>query len=146
MEPVTPFNEPAYGSTPERESWKDMAQNLYNDLNALWTKERELIRTELQEKVSEVKTATGAFVVAGAFIYIGVLTLAATAIIVLNLFTELWFSALVVTAFFLLTGFILLAAAKKKVETQRLKPTHSIEAFGEIKNTFQERFHELKKH
>lgn len=51
----------------ERESWKGMVQNLYSDINNLWQKESLLIRTELNEKVSDVKTAASSFAIGGQF-------------------------------------------------------------------------------
>jgi membrane-bound ClpP family serine protease len=130
----------------ERESWKGMVQHLYTDVNNLWQKESLLIRTELNEKVTEVKTAASAFAIGGAVLLVGLFALVATAIIGLDVFLPLWLSAVIVTAVLFIVGGSMLAGAKKKFEANRLKPTRSIETLSEIKNTFQERIHEFKRH
>ena len=130
----------------ERETWRDMAQGLYADLNTLWAKESLLIRTELDEKVNDLKGAVGSFAVGGAVLLVGLFALVATAIIALNLVAPLWLSAVIVTALLFVVGGILLGSAKKKLSANALKPRHSIETLGEIRNTFQERVHEFKKH
>lgn len=130
----------------ERESWKGMVQNLYSDINNLWQKESLLIRTELNEKVSEVKTAASSFAIGGAVMFVGLFALVATAIIGLDVFLPLWLSAVIVTAVLFIVGGAMLAGAKKKFEANRLRPNRSIETLSEIKNTFQERIHEFKRH
>lgn len=150
MESMTPKD--AYRTTDpnyqpvERESWKDMAQNLYSDINALWQKERQLIQTELNEKMSEVKVAAGSFATGGGVLFVGLFAAVATAIIALDVVLPLWASALIVTTVLFIVGGVMMAAAKKKFEAQRLKPKHSIDTVNEIKNTLQERFHEFKRH
>ncbi len=130
----------------ERESWKSMVQNLYSDINNLWQKESLLIRTELNEKVSDIKTAARSFAIGGSVLFGAMFALVATAIIGLDVFLPLWLSAVIVTAVMFIVGGVMLTGAKKKIEANRLKPTHSIETLSEIKNTFQERVHEFKRH
>jgi cation transport ATPase len=130
----------------ERESWKGMVQNLYSDINNLWQKESLLIRTELNEKVSDVKTAASSFAIGGAVLFVALFALVATAVIGLDVFLPLWLSAVIVTAVMFIVGAVMLTGAKKQFEANRLKPTRSIETLSEIKNTFQERIHEFKRH
>jgi hypothetical protein len=145
MEPTTDrnFNSP---QVPERESWRESIQHLYTDFTNLWQRESLLIRTELSEKINEVKMASSSFAVGSATLLVGLFAAVATAIIGLDVFLPLWLSALIVTAVLFIVGGVLFAGAKKKFEVQRLKPTKSIETMHEIKNTFQERVHELKRH
>lgn len=130
----------------ERESWKDMTQKFYNDVVHLFEKEGELIRTEMSEKVSDVKTASVSLVTGGVIAFVGLLCVAATAIIALDIITELWLASTIVTVVFLAIGGIMLMSAKKKLESDRIKPNKSIAAFGEIRHTLKEKVNEITKH
>lgn len=133
-------------STSTRESWQGMVEKLYADINRLWVKESQLVRTEINEKISDVKTAIVSLAAGGALLLIGAFSAAATATIALAKVVDPAIASLIVTAVLLVVGFIMLSAAKKKLDADKLKPKHSVDAFGEIKNTFQERIHEFKKH
>lgn len=132
--------------TYERESVTSMIQHFYTDVSRLVSKEGELIRAELNEKVTQMKVASGSLVVGGALLFVGVLCLAATAIICLNLVAPLWLSAVIVTAVLLMVGGIMLAGAKKKLNPEELKPVKSIGAIGEIRHSLQEKVNEITKH
>ena len=132
--------------TYERESVTTMIQNFYTDVSRLMTKEGELIRAELNEKVTQIKVASGALVTGGVLLFVGVLCAAATAIICLNLVAPLWLSAVIVTAALLVIGGIMFAGAKKKLNAEDLKPVKSIGAFGEIRHSLQEKVNEITKH
>ncbi len=130
----------------ERESWKDMVQHLYTDMNQLWQKQSLLVSTELNEKITEIKVAAGSLAIGAALLLVGLFAAVATAIILIDLVAPLWLSALIVTAVVMIVGGVMLVGAKKKLEADKLKPKRSIETFGEIRNTFQERIHEFKQH
>jgi hypothetical protein len=129
-----------------RDSWKDMVQNFYTDITRLMDKESQLIRTEMNEKVTQIKVATSALITSGVILFVGVLCAAATAIVVLDMFTERWIASGIVTVVLLAVGGIMFAGAKKKLNASDLKPTKSIEAFGEIRQTLQEKVNEITKH
>jgi hypothetical protein len=130
----------------ERESWKDMVQKLYSDVSTLLVKEGQLIRTELNEKTTEVKTAAVSLIGGGVVLFVGLFCVAATAIILLDLVTELWLASVIVTVVFLAIGGFMLASAKKKLEADKLKPNKSIDALGEIGHTLKEKVYEITKH
>ncbi|MFP5385533.1 MAG: phage holin family protein [Bacteriovoracia bacterium] len=130
----------------ERESWKHMVNRFYTDVTHLFEKEGELIRAELNEKASDIKTASASLISGGVVLFVGVLSLAATLTILLNLVTSLWVASLIVTVAFLLIGAGMLGAAKKKLEADKLKPRKSIEAFGEIRHSLKEKVNEITKH
>ena len=130
----------------ERESWKTMMDHLYSDITVLYEREKLLIRSEMNDKVNEVKKAVGSLAVGGGMLVIGAFAIAATAIIVLDIFMPLWASALIVSAGLLIVGFVMVKGAQKKLAADRLKPRHSIETVGEIKTTFKERYNEFKQH
>mgnify|MGYP006189548951 CR=1 FL=1 len=130
----------------DRESWKGMTNRIYTDVTHLMDKEGQLIRAELNEKVGEVKTGLVSLVSAGVMMFVGLISLAATATILLNMVTSLWLSTVIVTAAFLIVGAIMLGTAKKKLEGDKLKPRKSIEAFGEIRHSLKEKVNEITKH
>lgn len=130
----------------DRDSWKVIAQNFYTDMSNLFTKEGELIRAEMNEKVTQVKVASGALITSGVVLFVGVLCAAATAIICLDLVAPLWLAAVIVTVAFLAIGGIMFAGAKKKLNAADLKPVKSIQAVSEIRTTLQEKVNEITKH
>ena len=130
----------------ERDSWKNMANRIYTDVTRLFEKEGQLIRAELSEKVTDVKTGAVSLVTAGVVMFVGLISLAATATILLNMVTSLWLASVIVTAAFMIIGAILLGTAKKKLEADKLKPNKSIHAFGEIRHSLKEKVNEITKH
>lgn len=130
----------------ERESWKDMAQGVYGDVVHLMEKEGRLIRTEMNEKLIDVKNASVNIGVGGVLLHTGALCFAATCIILLGQVMNLWIASAVVTFIFLAVGAFLLMAAKKKLEADNLKPNRSLAAFGEIRHTLKEKVNEITKH
>lgn len=110
----------------------------------LWEKQSELIRTEMNEKVTQLKAAAASMVAGGAVLFVSLICVAATAIIALNLVMPLWLSGVIVTAAFLIIGGIMVGGAKQKLEADSLKPRRSVETLSEIKSTLKERVHEFK--
>jgi Putative Actinobacterial Holin-X, holin superfamily III len=139
-------NTPFMGDSDERESWKIMMSRFYHDVTDLFEKEGRLIRTEMNEKVSQFKTASVSLASSGIVLFIGAQCLAATAIILLDYVMPLWLSVVIVTAIFLVTGGVMLASAKKKLNTRDLKPNKSIEAFDHIRFSLKEKVNEITKH
>lgn len=129
-----------------RESIKDMGQRIYSDLSGLVSKEGQLIKAELNEKASDVKEASVSGVSGGAILYVGLISLAATATLMLGLITELWVASAIVTIAFIVVGGMLVLSAKNKFQSDNLKPKRSIEAFGEIAGTFKEKMNEITRH
>jgi hypothetical protein len=113
-------------------------------MSMLWDRQSMLIRTEMNEKLAEVKAASVSIGIGSALLLAGVFSLVATAIICLALVVPLWASAVIVTALCLVVGGVMVFGAKKKLEADNIKPVHSIEAFGEISNTLKERLYEFK--
>lgn len=153
MEQVTPSNippeyPPQIDQTNEvhRQSIKEMGQNLYADLNQLWIRESQLVRTELNEKIGDVKAASSSLTIGGVLLFVGLLCLVATLIIAMDIYVQLWVASTVMTLIVLIFGGILFQSGKKKLEVSKLKPKHSIDALSDIKNTFQEKIHEFQKH
>lgn len=130
----------------ERESWKIMVQNLYQDMSQLIQRESQLIRSEVTEKISDVKTATGSLAVGGVLLFVGIFAAVATVITLLALVMDLWASCALVSCVLFVVGGIMVKAAQKKLTAEKLRPRQSIETIGEISNSFKERINEFKHH
>lgn len=137
-------NDTAVGTPPPRESWSVMFEHLYADMTQLYERESLLIRTEVKEKIDEVKTVFSSMVIGGSFLFAGVFAAVSTAIIALDLVLPLWASALIVTILLFAIGGIMVLGAKKKLGANKLVPRKSIDTLGEIKTTFKERMNEFK--
>lgn len=127
-------------------SWKDSARDIFDDMNSLYRKEGELIKTELGEKATELKAGAGSMVSGGVIMLVAAHVLAAAAVFAINLFLPLWASALIVAAVFFVVGFSMINAGKAKIEKDNLTPNHSIGAIREIKQRLEGRYHEFKRH
>ena len=127
-------------------SWRDSFKDIYADLNRVYRKEGELIKTELGEKATEVKAGAGSLLSGGVIMLIGAHVLAFSAVFALNLFLPIWASALIVAAVFFVIGFMMINSGKAKMEANNLIPHYSIDAIKEIKNRFEGRYHEFKRH
>ncbi len=130
----------------ERPGFGVMFEKLSTDMTNLWSSQSRLVGTELNEKVTTVKAATISMVVGGVLAFIGVICLAATAIIALSGIMESWIASAIVTVALLVIGLVMLKGGQKKLAGKALVPEHSIDALNQIKNTFQERIHEFKRH
>jgi uncharacterized membrane protein YqjE len=130
----------------ERDSWKASLERFYTDMSNLVEREGQLIRAEMGEKVTQIKAASISVVTGGAILFVGLLCVAATTIILLAMVTELWLSAIIVTVAFLVIGGIMVTGGLKKLKVDKLKPYKSLEAFGEIRHSLQEKVHEITKH
>lgn len=133
-------------TTPTREGWGVMFERLTSDMTNLWDRQSALIATELNEKVTTIKVASGSLVVGGVIAFVGVICLAITAILALSQVVEPWIAAAIVTVALLVIGLVMVKGAQKKLSGKGLVPEQSIDALNQIKNTFQERVHEFKRH
>lgn len=133
-------------STLDRDSWKVMVEKLYHDMAHLFSKESALIKVEMSEKIREVKTAGTSVVIGGVLLFVGVITLAMTAIFLLARVIPVWSASALVTAAFLIVGYVMVRTALSKLEADKIKPRQSLETLGEIKTSFKERINEFKLH
>jgi hypothetical protein len=129
-----------------RESWGNMAQRLYTDVSNLVEREGQLIRTEIVEKTTQLKSGIVSLVSAGVVLFLGVLCLAATSIILLDYLLPLGWAAFLVSAVFLMVGGVIMGRAKKKMDAGNLLPRKSMNAISEISVTLKEKANEITKH
>ena len=134
------------GTVRERDSWGVMFDRLSTDMTNLWERQSRLISTELGEKATTIKAASVSMIVGGVLLLVGTLCLAAAAIIGLaDVLDNDFLAAVIVTVVLMAIGFVMVKGAQKKIAGRGLVPEQSIEALGQIKNTFQERIHEFKR-
>jgi uncharacterized membrane protein YqjE len=129
----------------ERESWGNMVERLTTDMSMLWDRQSQMIVTELDEKITTLKTASVSMVSGGVLMFVGLVCLAVTCILALSNFMQPWIAAGLVTVVLFLVGIVMLKGGQKKLAGKGLVPEQSIEALGEIKNTFRERIYEFKR-
>jgi hypothetical protein len=129
-----------------RDSWKYMLERLYNDMTHLFDRESTLVRTELSEKIRDVKAAGISMVIGGSLLFVGIITLAMTAIFLLSRVLPVWSASALVTAAFLIVGYVMTRTAIAKLDAERIKPKQSLETLGEIRTSFKERINEFKLH
>jgi uncharacterized membrane protein YqjE len=122
----------------ERETWKDMSQKLLSHGASLLKTQAELVRAELSEKFVKLRGPVIGLVLSGIIFFVGSISFAAMAIILLDKVTELWLAAAIVTVVFFATGAFMFSAAKNKLERTEIKPNRSIDTFGDIFNLFKE--------
>lgn len=129
----------------ERESWTAAIERLTADLSHLWERQSRLISAELSEKVTTAKSTSVSLISGGVLLFIGGLTLAATIVLALSTLMQPWVAAAVVGVTFVLVGFVMVKLAQKRISGRELMPSQSLEALNQMKTTFQERIHELKR-
>jgi hypothetical protein len=127
-------------------NWRGSIQKFYTDVSVLIEREGQLIRTEIGEKTTQVKTATILFASAGVILFVGAICLSATAIILLSYVIPTGLSAIMVTAVFLIVGAVMLGTAKNKLDADNLVPRKSIDALADIRYSLKEKVNEITKH
>lgn len=130
----------------ERESWKNLTENLVRDFKILWDKESRIVKNEVSEKVSIIKVASTSMGIGGVLIVLGGLSSLATATILLSLVVPLWASSLIVTASLLGGGAGLILKAIKNMNAEKLRPRRSIDSIDEISSTVKEKMKEFQTH
>lgn len=130
----------------ERESWRNLTENLVRDFKILWDKESRIVKNEVSEKVSIIKVASTSLGIGGVLIVLGGLSSLATATILLSLVVPLWAASLIVTGSLLGGGAGLILKAIKDMNGEKLKPRRSIESFDEISSTVKEKMKDFNSH
>jgi hypothetical protein len=130
----------------ERESWRNLTENLVRDFKVLWDKESRIVKNEVSEKMSILKVASTSMGVGGALIVLGGLSSIATTTIVLSLVVPLWAASLIVSGSFLGGGAWLILKAVKSMNADKLRPRRSIDSFEEISSTVKEKMKDFNAH
>lgn len=130
--------------TSTQQNWREVTRDLYDDFAALMTKERELIRTEMNEKYESAKSGFMSSAVGIVFFTLSLMVLTATAVIALAYIMDLWLAALIVGIACLAIGGILFSVGKKKLEPNSLKPNRSISTFNNFGRRMKERYYDIR--
>lgn len=124
-------------------SISEIFQDLYRDMAVLVEREGRLMRQELSEKATIVKTSSMSMASGLALAFFGVQALVAAAILVLSYVVEWWAAALIVGVILLAIGGIMVASAKKAMKIENLKPSKSADTLSHMSMKLKERAHEL---
>lgn len=117
----------------------DLLRELLRESQALVRGEAQLLKTELSEKIGEVKTGVTSMLSGGIVLFAGVLVLLAAVVLGLGEVMPLWASALLVGAVAAVAGGIMLAGGKKKLEPGNLTPHRVVEEVKADKGFVKER-------
>lgn len=109
-------------------SISEMVRDLATDLSTLLRKEVALAKSEVGESVSEAKTAVGALATGAAVAMAGLVVLLMSAVYLLSNVVDPWLAALIVGAVALLIGFMMVAAAKKKMSASSMVPDRTMDS------------------
>ena len=107
-------------SSLEQESAGNLLGRLLTDASALARNTVQLAKAELHETTINVKAGIAEIAIGAAILLAGVLALLAAAILLLAQIMEAWAAALIVGGVLAIVGFIMVKAAKKKLEPRNL--------------------------
>lgn len=130
--------------TSENQNLRQMAQDIYNDIYAVFDKERELLRTEMQEKLENAKMGITTSSIGISCMVLACFTFTALAVVALNYVMDLWLSALIVGAVLAVAGVLLFNSGKKKLERDSLTPRRSLNTLGNIGRSFKEKYYDIR--
>lgn len=115
-----------------------------SDISMLWDKERLLIRTEINEKIMEIKAASVRLGVGLGLCFAGLIATVFAFVYVLDVFLPIWAASVITMALLFVIGGALVLSATKRLGADRLTPRHSLETLGHLKTNLKERVHEFK--
>jgi len=114
----------------ERRPLVGLVSDLWRESASLLRDEAALAKAELSEKVSQVSGGIAALAAAGAVLFAGFLLVlfAVVGLVALALPEEYapWLSPLIVGLVVLAIGWFFLSAGRKKLQAEKLKPSHSM--------------------
>ena len=127
---VRPENRPVH--TLEVEHFEDKISRLYHQVENLVETQLDLAKTEISEKISQVKKGAGSLTTGSALAFYGGQAIIAGLVLLLNLWIgALWISALAVGAVVALIGYIMMASGKKAMSPDNLKPERTMRSLRE---------------
>ena len=112
--------------------------SLLTDTNRLIKDEIALAKAEAGQKVSQAKSGAISLAIGGALLLLGAIYLIQAIIYALALVMPGWLAALIVGGVIAIIGFVMLKSGQKKLEADKLKPTHTQENLRRDAQTFKE--------
>lgn len=117
----------------EEPSLKELLSNFSNEVQFLFSRELQLAKTELTEKLTMLLKGTVSVWAGGMVLYAGLLALLAAAVAGLAATMPVWLASLIVGGAVVITGAALLAYGISRFKKERLKPQQTIESIKEDK-------------
>jgi hypothetical protein len=108
-----------------------LLRQLTGEVTGLFIKEVSLARAEVRETVSGIKTGLVSLTMGSIVLLAGVIVLLMAAVYGLSNVMELWLSALIVGGVVTLIGLMMVAAGKRKLDADALKPHRTVNAMKE---------------
>lgn len=130
-------------TTRDPHSIKTVMQELVHDMSILIEREIQLLRVELAEKATLVKTGGASLVAAAGLGFFGIQVLVAAMVIGLANVMEWWLAATIVGVVLLAIGAALALVAKKSLTVDNLKPKKSADALSDIGAKLKEKANEF---
>ena len=127
--------EPGTEHRDRADSIPELIRNLATDLSTLLGKQLQLAKAEVRESTSRIQTAIGAIATGGAIAMAGLVILLMSAVYGLSNVMEPWLAALLVGAGALLVGYLMVRAAKEKMNARTLVPDRTVESAKRDKET-----------
>jgi uncharacterized membrane protein YqjE len=109
-----------YYAGKDQRSIGDLLSELSSESRDLVTKEIQLAKVELNEKVSQVQRGLISLSIGGAVLYAGILSLVAAAVFGLGYFIPLWLSALIIGVVIAIIGYFMVSAGKEDLKPKNL--------------------------
>lgn len=132
-------------STQQSESLGDTVMGIIKDVQNVIRGEVQLAKTELKEDATQMGKGAG-MIGAGVFFgLIGFMFLMLGVTYVINLWLEMWLSALIVGAVLVIIAAILAMVGKSQIQSASLKPEKTIESIKEDKEWANHQIKSVKK-
>lgn len=116
----------------------ELFRDLAGEVRSLFKEEIELARVELTDKASKAAKDAAALVGGGVLLFTGYLALVACAIAAISTALPVWLSALIIGAFFSISGVIVLALSINYAAKGKLKPNRTIDSMRKTRDSLKE--------
>jgi len=133
-----------YGTTQagRERSTSAIVSDLWSHTELLVHQELDLVRADLDVKVTHIKKDLAAASLSAAVMYAGVLTLLAGVVALLSRWIEVWLSAMAVGAVVLIVGFIINRKSTKDLQNVDVVPRESGRSLQRTAQTIKEAVHD----
>jgi hypothetical protein len=111
-----------YDSTPS------LLRRLVDDVGMLFAQELALLKAETTRSIGDLKAAAASIAIGGAVAFMGAFFLLLAAVYGLSNVVEPWLAAAIVGGVVTLTGVIMLASGRRKLEPSAVAPRRTAEA------------------
>ncbi|HEX7062154.1 MAG TPA: phage holin family protein [Woeseiaceae bacterium] len=110
------------------ESVPGLFRKLATDVSTLFRQEVALARSEMTSAVSDVQSGITSIAMGGGVLYAGILFLLGGVMLLISQWVGLMWAAFIVGAVVTVIGLIMLAAGKKKMSAESMKPDRTVDS------------------